>query len=246
MSDLHKICLNQKIIRSLQRIIFLCLFIQISLFLRAQNYFFDNYSVAEGLAQSTVFDILQDHNHYIWLGTRAGVSRFDGREFKNYSIDYGLAPNGVRIIFQDNKKNIWFGHIGGGVSIFNGSEFRIFTNPGELFNSDITSITTDSLGHFWISSELSGAVMIKETGTTLNESGYEHFIGNKLSDRIFGSLTLKSGYTIFITDAFLKTYDTESGMFRNFELNGMPRFFQITSLFEDSSNNIWIGTFNGG
>ncbi len=246
MSDKHKKCSTSKIIRSLRRIIFFSVIASVSLQLSAQNYFFDNYSVTEGLAQSTVFDILQDNNHYIWLGTRAGVSRFDGREFKNYSIDYGLAPNGVRILFQDKDSVIWMGHSGGGVTTYNGSEFVLFTQPGDLFKSDITAFSVDSFGHFWISSELSGAVMITKTGTTLHESEFEHFIGDKLSDRIFGAVTLKSGHAVFITDAFLKTYDLNTGTFRNFELNGMPRFFQITSLYEDSRNHIWIGTYNGG
>jgi len=235
-----------EIIRSIKRIIFFIIAAIPFYSLSAQQYFFDNYSVAEGLAQSTVFDIYQDHNHYIWLGTRAGVSRFDGIEFKNYSIDYGLAPNGVRIIFQYQEDTIWFGHAGGAVSYFDGSTFKIFTGPGEHFNSDITSMNVDSSGFFWISSELSGAVMIKNPGETLKESAFEHFIGDKLSDRIFGALTLKTGNIVVITDAFLKTYDYNSGTFKNYELNGMPRFFQITCLFEDSKNNIWLGTYNGG
>ena len=41
---------------------------------RSQTYYFDNYSVSEGLAQSKVFAIIQDRNEYIWLGTEGGVS----------------------------------------------------------------------------------------------------------------------------------------------------------------------------
>ena len=69
---------NKIIIRLFGRIIFFggLLF---SLNANAQNYFFDTYGVAEGLAQSTAFDILQDQYDYVWIGTRAGVSRFNGQ-----------------------------------------------------------------------------------------------------------------------------------------------------------------------
>lgn len=229
-----------------RRIIFILglLFASTSTF--AQSYFFDNYGVADGLAQSTVFNILQDKNHNIWIGTRAGLSRFDGKSFSNYSIGNGLAANGVKIIFEDNSHRLWLGHAGGGISIYENNQFTIYAQPNEIFNSDITAITTDSTGTLWISSELSGAIRITRPSNSLKTSEFEHFLGSKLSDRIFGAYTLKNGQTIFITDAFLKTYNKNQGKFENYELKKMPRFFQITSMYEDKKGHIWIGTFHGG
>ncbi|MCK4745463.1 MAG: hypothetical protein KAT15_00430, partial [Bacteroidales bacterium] len=81
-----------------------------------QQLYFDQWSVADGLAQSTVFKIIQDRNDNFWLGTRVGVSRFDGVRFTNFSVADGLADNGVRSICEDRSGNIWFGHSGGGIS----------------------------------------------------------------------------------------------------------------------------------
>jgi ligand-binding sensor domain-containing protein len=96
----------EKIIRPKRRIIFLyaLLFSLSNLF--AQNYYFDSYGVTEGLAQSTIYDIIQDQNDYLWLGTRAGVSRFNGKDFVNYSLENGMAENGVRTIFRDENNII--------------------------------------------------------------------------------------------------------------------------------------------
>ena len=55
-----------------------------------------------------------------WLGTRAGVARFDGANFVNFTAKDGLAENGVRAICEDNDGKIWFGHTGGGLSLFDG------------------------------------------------------------------------------------------------------------------------------
>lgn len=242
---MQNIPLQEKIIRSYGRIIFLlCLLSGPEL--NAQNYFFDNYGVAEGIAQSTIFDIIQDQNDYVWLGTRAGVSRFDGTLFLNYTVEDGLAENGVRVMFLDGNSNLWLGHSGGGVSIYNGSSFKVFSEPGEVFSSDITGITSDNGGNIWITSEGSGAVRISRLGSRLADSEKEHYIGNTLSDRIFGVYTGKDGTLYFITDAFIKTYDPAGNQFQSYTADGMPTFFLITSIFEDKANNLWFGTFHGG
>ncbi len=214
--------------------------------LPAQNYFFDNYGVAEGIAQSTVFDIHQDHNDYIWLATRGGTSRFDGIEFVNYTMEDGLAENGVRVIFRDKKNNIWLGHSGGGISIYDGHKFSVYSPAGNIFDSDITAILTDEEGNLWITSELSGAVKITEISDSLSSSKYELFIGKSLSDRVYGAYKAKDGTLYFITDAFLKVYQPEENTFTGFYIEGMPTFFLITCMFEDSRNNLWFGTHNGG
>jgi len=215
-------------------------------YVNAQNYFFDSYGVAEGIAQSTVYDILQDNNDYIWLGTRAGISRFDGTLFVNYTMEDNLAENGVRVLYMDSSNNIWAGHSGGGISIYDGKKFRKFTAPGEVFSSDITSITPDRDGNIWVTSELSGVARISSVGKTLSSSEYEIYIGDKLSDRVFGSYCTSDSSMFFITDAFIKIYVKEKNSFESFSFDGMPTFFLVTSIFEDSKSNIWFGTFHGG
>lgn len=235
----------QKNIRLFGRIFFLAILL-FSMNVKAQNYFFDSYSVAEGLAQSTVFDIFQDKNDYVWLGTRAGVSRFDGQEFINFTAEDGLAVNSVRIIFQQKNSNIiWFGHFDGGISFYDGQKFHEFSD-GTFLSSDITGFVFDSEGNFWISSEGSGAFKIKTIKNTLEESEFELYKGNDLSDRIFGLLKTSDDKLLFLTDAFVKKYDPEDNVFESFNMDGMPNFFQITSLFEDSKSNLWFGTHNGG
>ena len=48
-----------------------------------QKYFFDNYSIKQGLSEQKVYKLFQDSRDYIWLGTANGLSRFDGKNFKN-------------------------------------------------------------------------------------------------------------------------------------------------------------------
>ena len=113
----------------------------------SQIYYFDNYSVKNGLAQSKVFTIIQDRNDHIWLGTEGGVSRFDGVNFYNFTSEDGLALNGIRTLCEDTRGFLWMGHTGGGVTRFNGQEFERLEFIDLLFNSDVTAIAEDFTGN---------------------------------------------------------------------------------------------------
>jgi ligand-binding sensor domain-containing protein len=54
---------------------------------------FIRYSVKEGLSDNTINAIAQDDEGYIWIGTDAGLNRFDGHRFKNYY--QGTEPLGL-------------------------------------------------------------------------------------------------------------------------------------------------------
>ena len=43
-------------------------------------YFFTQIGVEDGLTQSTVTNIYQDTDGYLWLGTQGGLHRYDGSD----------------------------------------------------------------------------------------------------------------------------------------------------------------------
>ena len=49
-----------------------------------------HYTSSEGLPSSTVFDMLQDKEGFMWFGTLNGLSRFDGKHFINFNEKDGL------------------------------------------------------------------------------------------------------------------------------------------------------------
>lgn len=57
----------------------------------------------DGLPQNIITCIEQDQYGYTWIGTKNGISRFDGNEFKNYDA---LKGQMIRILLND-KNGIW-------------------------------------------------------------------------------------------------------------------------------------------
>jgi ligand-binding sensor domain-containing protein/two-component sensor histidine kinase len=73
----------------------------------AQENNFIHYDVKDGLAGSTVYDLCQDKDGFIWFATEAGISRFDGTNFKNFTTSDGLPETEILKLFADSKGRIW-------------------------------------------------------------------------------------------------------------------------------------------
>lgn len=74
---------------------------------------FERISIAEGLSQSYVYDIIQDNNGFIWIATQDGLNRYDGKKFVYYRHDStnksSIANNFIRKIFIDKQNIMWVG-----------------------------------------------------------------------------------------------------------------------------------------
>ncbi|MEM6796601.1 MAG: triple tyrosine motif-containing protein, partial [Acidobacteriota bacterium] len=55
-----------------------------------------HYSARDGLPQAQILSITQDVEGYLWMGSYAGVSRYDGQRFLSLSSEDGLPSNTVR------------------------------------------------------------------------------------------------------------------------------------------------------
>lgn len=214
----------------------------------AQKYYFEKYSVKEGLAQSKVYDLIQSKDGFVWLGTAGGASIFDGKKFVNYTNDNGLAENGVRALFEDSYGVIWFGHSGGGISFYKDKKFHRLEMDTLTINTDITCFLEDSKGRFWIASQGSGVVMIDSINLCYTgKVKATHFTGKtKLSDRVFSIKENSYGELFFIIDNLIKTYNEDTKSFNIYRQEGISFYFQPTVLFEDKDKNIWFGTYKGG
>jgi ligand-binding sensor domain-containing protein/serine phosphatase RsbU (regulator of sigma subunit) len=211
-----------------------------------QSYYFDQYSVKEGLAQSNVFDVLQDEEGYVWLGTESGISRFDGTHFINYHSEDGTAEKAVKVIFKDSNNNLWFGHKAGKITFYNGKKFIVHPVSDTIKNVDITSIIEDKKGNIWISTHGDGIFQLQKKQTDSIEANVLHFKGQEVGDRVFGATKFSNDSLYFITEAQIKKFNSADTSFVQYHPKGLTSYFQITSVLQDSEGDIWFGTFHGG
>ena len=73
------------------------------------------YTTADGLASNEIFDIAEDHNGYLWLGTGRGLERLNpaSKQIRHYTTADGLASNMVTSVKTDRHGALWIGTLAG-------------------------------------------------------------------------------------------------------------------------------------
>ncbi len=66
-----------------------------------------------GLNSTDIQALYQDQDGYIWIGTKPGVSQFDGYTFRNYIKAQGQALGPIHSIIEDQSGTVWIGGLNG-------------------------------------------------------------------------------------------------------------------------------------
>ncbi len=97
------------------------------------------YTTADGLAHNNVQALRQFADGRVWIGTRGGLSVFDGARFRNYSAAHGLSAR-VSTLAEDRDGNVWVGtQTSGAAKIVRGG-FVSYAEGEGLGNADVFSM----------------------------------------------------------------------------------------------------------
>ena len=101
---------------------------------------FEIISTAEGLANNTVYGILEDDDHNLWFSTNAGLTKYnpENAELINYTDKDGLAQKQFNFgsYFKDNKTGLlYFGSIDG-LTYFDPENISGNSIPVDVFLTD--------------------------------------------------------------------------------------------------------------
>ncbi len=193
---------------------------------------FYHYTSSNGLASSTIFDMLQDDNGFIWFATANGVSKFDGHRFKNYGINEGLNSNLITSIIENKNKEIYFSNYEKGVNFFkNDSIYKYNIASDNSFNLNFI---------FWNRGKLTGA--FSGNLSSLENNKFEDIVSfdiyNKTSGRsaTFNSLTLLSDSTLLASTSN-GFYKMENNVYKKVDVNGISdEEIYFTS---ESKDKVW-------
>ena len=159
--------------------------------------------------------------------------------FKHITVDDGLSNSWVHSILQDKYGFIWFG-TDAGLDRYDGYSFREYKNDfrdkNSISNSCILSIFEDSRGKFWIGSR---------EGLNLYDRKNNRFIKNVIvQQQPAWSLAEDKDKNLWIgsTTNFWR-YNIENDSVHTYTLP--QRSIIARTIFVDSRNNVWIGTYYG-
>jgi signal transduction histidine kinase/ligand-binding sensor domain-containing protein/DNA-binding response OmpR family regulator len=121
---------------------------------------FQSLAQAEGLSNDIRSNIVRDRDGYLWVGTVAGVVRYDGYEFRHYAPNRGdphaLASDHPFAILSDSRGRLWVGTMYGNLSLYvperdNFSNISLnASNPSSVRDDWVSSLYEDRTGALWV------------------------------------------------------------------------------------------------
>lgn len=128
-----------------------------------KNLDIERITTEDGLSQSMVTDIIQDRDGFLWIATKDGLNRYDGKNFKIYTNNpndpSSIIGNHIHKIFEDSKGRIWALTNNEGVSIYDKYTGRFHhlnhdaTDPFSISSNHVANVVEDSSGYFVIQME---------------------------------------------------------------------------------------------
>lgn len=127
----------------------------------ANKYEFKNFDSSDGLAYRLIYNMIQDEDGFLWIGTANGLSRFDGYSFKNFNQNH--SPNkslkGTEIYnLVDGGNNILWLSTDAGLEYFNKvtEEFSLVETGALKDNVFYQDISIDEQERVWVHSPGNG------------------------------------------------------------------------------------------
>ncbi len=189
----------------------------------------------QGLPADSVSAIIQTRDGFLWVGTSAGLVRFDGVKFTavNLGAPGSNVPVSITALCEDSRGYLWIGTQADGLFKLAAGAVTQYTKARGLLDDNVTSLAAGGDGYVWIGTR-SGLNLA--TGT-----GFQSFTGRDgLTDDLVQSLHVARSGTVWIT--------TRGGMCRyidghieRYELQteSQGRSPEYLGAYEDRRGNLW-------
>ncbi len=198
------------------------------------------WQVDEGLPHNVVRAIAQTPDGYLWVGTPAGLARFDGMQFTVFDGKNTpeMTNSSITALCTDREGVLWIGTEGGGLVCLKDGRFTHFGKADGLAGNNLRVICEGRDGALWI-------------GTTSGMSQYKN--GQ------FATYTEKEGLLSEVVIYIYEDRDQDlwiatggglnrlrkNGLMDSFAMpNGLPND-SVRTICQDRGGRIWIGSNNG-
>jgi ligand-binding sensor domain-containing protein/signal transduction histidine kinase len=209
---------------------------------------FEPLGVEQGLTQESVTSVLQDKYGYIWLGTQAGLNRYDGYRvtaFKNDPANpRSLLDNYVQALFEDAAGRIWIGSKGG-LDRYDAAAGSFVHYLSKDSNLSVTNIVGDGANGLWLTTSdgLQHFDIASGQVRTLRHADNDH---DSISDERVNALARDQQGNLWIgTASGLEMMPAGGDKFRHFGTREALPANHILSLSLGADGVLWAGTLNG-
>jgi ligand-binding sensor domain-containing protein/serine phosphatase RsbU (regulator of sigma subunit) len=210
---------------------------------------FRQLTVENGLAHNHVQCVLQDRQGFLWIGTQAGLDRYDGYAFTSFRHNPkqpgSLPDNRVLCLLEDQEKRLWVGTANGLARLDPTSQtFEVFqhkkADSASLLDNQVFALH-ENRGQLWIGTGRGISRLNPASGQFFNYplSGRMAEVRSLASDPRGNIVAASLGRGVLV-------YRAASNRFETYPL--YPKRLgaeYITRLFLDQQRNLWVGSLQG-
>lgn len=185
-----------------------------------------------GLPDNSVTCLLQTRDHFLWVGTAAGLARFDGQEFTQFNEGANRSLN-VSALYEDSSGRLWVCTQNDGLLVVSNRMLISFESRRQLPGDNITSITQDQQGNLWIGTSAGLARIQNDSVTRFNTA-------DGLPDNFVSAIHCARSGALWVT--------TRKGMCElrgdhfarmEFQTQGLGPNPEFLGVYEDDKGNVW-------
>lgn len=224
--------------------------------LQCQTYTFEKFD-SEQSVNPFVYNLTQDKNGFLLVGTGDGLLRYDGFEFRLFDESNGLGGSIVSCTFIDSHSNTWIGHSKSGkLSVLSDNKIKTIDISAYAKNK-VVGISEDDSGNMWIATQNEGLLRYDVNGEfKMFKDDLDGYLIISIQDLGGNNLALGTNEGVFIVEnlnvdpkfvfldegPYTKVFDFEKsgsahvlcteddGLYKIFFNNGT---FQIEQIFDD-------------
>jgi ligand-binding sensor domain-containing protein/signal transduction histidine kinase len=195
------------------------------------GYVVEHWSVERGLPNNALTSIIQTRQGYVWVGTWAGITRFDGVRFT--PVADTLPNDHARALLEDVNGSIWIGLSGTGVARWQPGRTVLVTPADGLAGTDIRALARDD-GRIWVATE---------NGLSAIEGGRVRTwrTADGLPSNVITALSHRPGGGVWVA--------TMGGLCQVAQLQVQCVAFQreitVNAVLETGDGRLWAGTDRG-
>ncbi|TYP98192.1 signal transduction histidine kinase [Tenacibaculum adriaticum] len=217
----------------------------------------------------SVMGIVKDSSKKLWLATDGGgidvynkkTSKITHINSQDNSIYSGLSSDYIETLFIDSQQNLWAGSWDSGLFILKKGEkrfvnYNIQNTSGDLKSNTIISLSEDSNGIIWIGTFFQGLHSYNPKTKKFKKHDSDVFAKNGLLTSDIRKVLVDSEDSIWVgtTNGLFKVEKLNKESFNvtflgdrmTEEYNNPSNANHILSIYEDSNNDMWIGTQGAG
>jgi signal transduction histidine kinase/ligand-binding sensor domain-containing protein len=208
------------------------------------QYFHRIWQVQQGLPQPSILSIRQTQDGYFWLGTQAGLVRFDGVRFSTIDQVGGdqLGTPWVTDLLEDNQRTLWIASEDQGVLAIRDHQLLRYNDQNGLPSNNVRCLFLDRGGAVWAGTA-SGPVRFAN-GRWLPPQGAEP--GSQLF-QTFDTRAIEqtSDGEIWFGGDSSTVQSWDGSQFHAHILSSIPPTTSVRAMLRSTDGALWIGTTSG-